>query len=169
MLTWRSASEMLLMASVLSGCAGPGEDRVPAGSDTSQSAPTSVSHDEAFVAAAEMVIAFLRGDDGPGALSLSDTVTLYLAPESGGGVAEAAASHLRDRSSWRIRSYGGQTYVLVPPASLSGLTTRFGRHMKCFEYDLANEFPELARLPHVGTRLEPEDLNLDLGPIGKLM
>jgi hypothetical protein len=157
MMTWRSASRVLLMASVSSGCTGPGQDGVPADSDMSQPAPTSVSRDGAFMAAAEMVIEFLQGGVEFGALSLSDTVTLYLAPESGGGVAKAAASHLRDRSSWRIPSHGGQTYVLVPPASLSGLTTRFGRHMKCFEYDLAKEFPELARFPHVGTRLEPND------------
>jgi len=146
------------MASVLSGCTGPGHDEVPADSDMSQPPPTSLSGEEAFVAVAEMVIEFLQGDGELGALSLSDTVTLYLAPESGGGVAKVAGSDLRDRSSWRIRNYGGHTYVLVPPASLSGLTTRFGRHIKCFEYDLANRFPELAQLPHVGARLEPEDM-----------
>jgi hypothetical protein len=146
------------MASVLSGCTGPGQDGVLAGSDMSQPTRTSVSREEAFVAAAEMVIEFLQGDGELDALSLSDIVTMHLAAESGGGVAKVAASELPDRSSWRIRSYGGHTYVLVPPASLSGLTMRFGRHMKCFEYDLAIEFPELAQLPHVGTRLEPEDM-----------
>jgi hypothetical protein len=158
MISWRSASKLLLMAPVLAGCTGPGQDGAPAGSDMSQPTRISVSRAEAFVAAAEMVIEFLQGDGELGALSLSDTVTMYLARESGGGVAKVAASDLRDRSSWRIPSYGGHTYVLVPPASLSGLTTRFGRHMKCFEYDLAYEFPELAPLPHVGTRLDPEDM-----------
>jgi hypothetical protein len=158
MITWRSASQALLTAWMLYGCSGSGQNAGPADSDISPPAPTSVSHDEAFVTAAEMVIDFLRGAVGFGALSLSDTVTFYLAPESGGGVAKVAASDLRDRYAWLVRSYEGQPYVLVPPAGLSGLTTRFGRHMKCFEYDLANEFPELARFPHVGTRLEPDNV-----------
>ncbi len=29
--------------------------------------------------------------------------------------------------------------------------------MNCAEYPLSSRFPELARLPHVGTKLEPGD------------
>lgn len=144
MMARRSASKALLTACVLCNCTSP--------------APTTRSSSEAFIAAAENVIGFLRGDVEFSALSLADTVTFYLAPESGGGVARAAAGNLRDRSSWRIRSHGGQTYALVPPGSLSEHTMRFGRHMKCFEHDLADEFPELAGFPHVGTRLEPDSM-----------
>jgi hypothetical protein len=37
------------------------------------------------------------------------------------------------------------------------LTTRVGRHFNCLEYPLSSRYPELARLPHVGARLEPAD------------
>lgn len=114
-------------------------------------------HEDRFVAAARTVIDFLRGEVGYDAVTLSDTVTFYLPPEGGGGTAKVPAADLRDRAGWRIRSAGGQVYALVPPASASHLDTRFGRHMRCFEYDLADDFAELARLPHVGTMLEPSD------------
>jgi hypothetical protein len=114
-------------------------------------------HEDAFVAAAETVIDFLRGDTGFNALSLSDTVTFHLAPEGGGGVAKAPAADLRDRTAWRVPGPRGHSYNLVPPAGLSRLTTRFRRHVRCFEYDLEDEFPELAPMPHVGARLEPAD------------
>lgn len=114
--------------------------------------------EDRFVAAARTVIDFLRGDADGRALALADTVTFHLAPEGGGGTRKVAASELRDRAEWRIRGDWGQMYPLVPPAGLSRLTTRFGSHLKCFEYPLARDFPELARLPHVGTRLEPEHM-----------
>jgi hypothetical protein len=115
------------------------------------------ARERAFVAAARTVVAFLRGDAEFRALQLADTVVFHLAPESGGGVAQAAADDLGDRAAWRVRSHAGHTYVLVPPANLPRLKTRFGRHLKCFEYDLAGVVPQLARLPHVGAMLEPED------------
>ena len=33
------------------------------------------------------------------------------------------------------------------------MTTRVGRHLKCLDYPLSATFPDLARLPHVGTML----------------
>jgi hypothetical protein len=111
----------------------------------------------AFVAAAETIIGFLQGTADYRVLALADTVTLYLAPQSGGGVAKVPASALRDRSDWRVRSDEGLDYPLAPPAHLTYVTARFGRHFRCFEYDLADEIGELALLPHVGTRLHPED------------
>jgi pimeloyl-ACP methyl ester carboxylesterase len=114
------------------------------------------ARERAFVAAARTVVAFLRGDAEFRALQLADTVVFHLAPESGGGVAHAAADDLRERAAWRVRSQAGHTYVLVPPA-LPRLTTRFGRHLKCFEYDLAGVVPQLAWLPHVGAMLGPVD------------
>jgi hypothetical protein len=115
-------------------------------------------HEGAFVAAAETVIDFLRGDAGFNALRLSDTVTFHLAPQGGGGVAKASATDLRDRAAWRIPGPAGHSYDLLPPAGLSRLTTHFRRHVRCFEYDLEDEFPELAPMPHVGARLEPADM-----------
>lgn len=115
-------------------------------------------NEERFVAAAGAVIEFLRGRAEFDALNLSDTVTFYMAPEGGGGTEKVPAADLRERTAWRIRGGGGQAHALVPPEGMSRLETRFGRHMKCFEYALADEFPELARHPHVGTRLEPADM-----------
>lgn len=145
------------MACVLYGCSGPSPRADPAQADILPPART-VVHEDRFVAAAGTVIDFLRGDAEFDALSLSDTVTFYLAREGSGATAKAPASDLRDRTEWRIRSDGGQTYVLIPPASLSRLSTRFGRHLNCFDYALEDDFPDLAQLPHVGTRLEPENM-----------
>lgn len=115
--------------------------------------------EERFVAAAGTVIDFLRGEAGFDALRLSDTVAFYLAPEGGGGTATVPAGDLRDRARWRIRSDRGLTYPLVPPAGASRLETGFGRHMRCSEQALEDDFPGLARLPHVGTRLAPPDMS----------
>jgi hypothetical protein len=156
--TWRFASQALFVACVLSGCSGPDPSRGSGQPDASPEAGTALSpHEDSYVTAAETVIDFLRGDAGFGALSLSDTVTFYLAPEGGGGTKKVAASDLRDRAAWSVRSDGGQAYPVIPPAGLSRRTTRFGRHLKCFEYALEDDFPVLAQSPHVGTRLEPEN------------
>jgi hypothetical protein len=107
--------------------------------------------------AATEIIAFLRRETGFDRLRLADTVTLYLSPEGGGTRARIAREQLRDRSSWRVRGRGRATYSLVPPEEVTKLTTRVGRHFNCREYALSSRFPELAQLPHVGTKLEPAD------------
>jgi hypothetical protein len=107
--------------------------------------------------AARQLIAFLRGDAGFDRIRLADTVTLYVSPEGGGTRAAIARERLRDRSSWRVRGHGRAVYSLVPPSGISKLTTRVGRHIKCMEYPLSSTFAALARLPHVGTKLEPGD------------
>lgn len=153
-----SASYVLLLACVLYGCSGPSPNADPAQSDALPSTQAVVSpHEGVFLAAAGTVIDFLRGEAEFDALNLSDTVTFHLAPEGGGGTAKVPAGDLRDRAGWLIQSDGGATYRLIPPTGSSRLETRFGRHLRCFEYALADDFPELARLPHVGTRLEPPD------------
>jgi hypothetical protein len=40
---------------------------------------------------------------------------------------------------------------------LTKLTAKEGRHFKCLEYPLASLFPDLAKLPHVGVKLEPDN------------
>ncbi len=37
------------------------------------------------------------------------------------------------------------------------LTTAVGQHLNCFAYPLSSRFPDLARLPHVGTTLSSRD------------
>lgn len=37
------------------------------------------------------------------------------------------------------------------------MTTQVGSHLNCRIYPLASRYEELARLPHVGTMLEPPD------------
>jgi hypothetical protein len=166
------ASYALIACCVLCGCADsrPGSGTVQSDTVRAVQAPgpqrtdlpgpgqTQPSLAEvAFVTAAETIIRFLQGNADDSVLALTDTVTLYLATQSGGGVAKVSASALRDRSAWRVRSDLGLDYPLTPPAHLSHLTARFGRHLRCFEYDLADEIGELAQLPHVGTRLQPDD------------
>ncbi len=153
-----SSAHTLFLACVLFGCSGPSPNADPAQTDTLPPAQPAVSpREDVFLAAAETVIDFLRGEAGFDALNLSDTVTFHLPREGGGGTVKVPSGDLRDRAGWRIRSDGGPTYVLVPPAGSSRLETRYGRHLRCFEYALEYEFPALARLPHVGTRLDPPD------------
>ncbi|HEX6747502.1 MAG TPA: hypothetical protein VF092_09465 [Longimicrobium sp.] len=126
--------------------ADPQED---SGSSTSQ-------RNDELERAARDVVGFLRGEVAFERLRLADTVTLYLAPESGGGSARRAREELRDLSRWRVHTGDpGITYLFIPPERLTKLTTRVGRHLDCREYPLASRFPALARLPHVGTMLEP--------------
>jgi hypothetical protein len=170
MTNWRPGRRLLLAACVLYACTGPEADGAAADADTlrHEQPPGSLSPDtmsaaplspeaEAFVAAALRVLDFLRGDAEFTALNLADTVTLQLAPQSGGGQAHVAAFDLRDPGAWRVMGDAGLVYPFAPPAELTHRAAVFGRHVRCFEYDLAAEFPELAQLPHVGTRYEPAD------------
>jgi hypothetical protein len=106
--------------------------------------------------AARRVMDFLRGKLPFDQIALSDTVTFYLAPEGGGARATYRREQLRRPSAWVIPSEG-YNYRLAPPAGLTNLTTKVGRHLVCGEHVLADEFPQLAHLPHVGTMLGPDD------------
>jgi hypothetical protein len=85
---------------------------------------------------------------------VTDTVTLYVCPEGGGARTALTRPQRRNRANWKVRVLGIEP-SLVPPQGLARLTTRVGRHFRCREYPLSSTFPELARLPHVGTRLDP--------------
>jgi hypothetical protein len=104
--------------------------------------------------AARRAVEFLRGNAPFEQIELSDTVTLSVAPEGGGGHATFSREQLRQSSAWRVRS-GGRIFSLTPPSSMTKLTTKVGRHFNCSEQLLATKFPRLAELPHVGTMLEP--------------
>lgn len=111
-----------------------------------------------LVVAAEGIVAFLRGETEFDSITTADTVTLRLTPEGGGDSTRVSRDLLRDRANWSVRAAGsGAEYTFVPPATLTTLTTREGRHFNCQDYALSSRVPELAGLPHVGTRLEPPD------------
>ena len=105
---------------------------------------------------ARRVVEFLRGKASFEQIALSDTVTLFVSPEGGGGRTTFARDQLRQPSAWRVRS-GGRVISLAPPAGLTRLTTKVGRHFNCAEQSLASKFPRLAQRPHVGTVLAPEN------------
>jgi hypothetical protein len=109
-------------------------------------------------AAARRIVDFLRGKASFDQINLSDTVTLSVTPEGGGGEATFAKQQLRDPSAWRVRS-GSHVYSLAPPTGMTKLTTRVGRHYNCGEQSLAANFPRLAQLPHVGTELAPANMS----------
>jgi hypothetical protein len=114
-----------------------------------EAAPT-VHQPQHLELAAERIVSFLRGETGFEEIHVADTVALYVAPE-GGGMREAfPREQLRDRANWRVGAYG-----LVPPAGSTILQTEVGTHYACFEQQLSSRYPHLARLPHVGARLEP--------------
>lgn len=117
----------------------------------------SVARDRAeeLESTAREIVGFLRGDVSFETIRLADTVFLYLSPEGGGTGKAYTREQLREPSRWVLRS-GRQTYGFAPPASLTKLTTKAGRHFKCLEYPLASLFPDLAELPHVGVKLEPD-------------
>ncbi len=106
--------------------------------------------------AARELIAFLRGEAAFDRIRLADTVTLVLSPEGGSTRTPLTREQLRDPARWRVAS-GAQTYSFVPPARVTKLTTRAGSHFNCRETPLSSRAPDLARLPHVGVKLEPEN------------
>jgi hypothetical protein len=120
----------------------------------SDSGPLGVHRPAELDQAAKRIVDFLRGDVGFDRIRLADTVTFYVSPEGGGARDTFTRDQLRDRSNWKVRVLGIEP-SLVPPPRLTRLTTRVGRHFNCLEYPLSSRFPELARLPHVGTRLDP--------------
>ena len=106
--------------------------------------------------AARRVVEFLRGKASFDQIELSDTVTLYVTPEGGGGHVTFARKALRNPAAWGVKS-GANVFSFVPPAGMTRLTTKVGRHFDCYEQLLAPKLPRLAHLPHVGTRLQPEN------------
>jgi hypothetical protein len=108
--------------------------------------------------AARRVVEFLRGKLSFDQVELSNTVTLSVAPEGGGGRATFAREQLRQPSAWRVRSMG-HVFALAPPPGLTELTTKVGRHFNCGEQSLASKFPRLGKLPHVGTMLAPANMS----------
>jgi hypothetical protein len=110
--------------------------------------------DATLDSAARRVVDFLSGNAPFDQIELSDTVTLSVSPEGGGGRATFSREQLRQSSAWRVRS-GGRIFSLSPPSGMTKLTTKVGRHFNCNEQSLATKFPRLAQLPHVGTMLEP--------------
>lgn len=123
--------------------------------DTS-AVPSTRAEASELEAAGRTVIRFLQGRVPFDSVAIADTVTLHVAPEGGGASTTYTREQLRDPSSWTVVS-GGQSLKLVPPAANATLTTKTSRHFNCMEYDLASRSPELARLPHVGTKLQPAD------------
>jgi hypothetical protein len=100
------------------------------------------------------VLRFLRREIEFDSIRLADTVSLYLGREEGSTRRVVARHVLRDRTNWHVRSPSlRHTYSFVPPSGSAELTTSVGRHRNCADYPLSATFPELARLPHVGTTL----------------
>jgi hypothetical protein len=161
----RALLRMLVAAAgvgLTASCGGDGSGGAQASDSAgrSVSAPASEARLGAHTAAeldtaARRVVAFLRGETPADSIRLADTVTLYVAPEGGGTRTPFTRAHLRDRSNWRVPGLGRAVYSLAPPAASTKLTTRVGRHLNCMEYPLSSRFAQLARLPHVGAKLEP--------------
>ncbi|MDQ3949030.1 MAG: hypothetical protein M3282_01660, partial [Gemmatimonadota bacterium] len=70
---------------------------------------------------------------------------------SRGGATARARAAVRGAT----RRAGSERASPLERRDYSRLTTRVGRHLNCAEYPLSSRFPELARLPHVGTKLDP--------------
>jgi hypothetical protein len=140
----------LVVAFLLAACGGREGDTGAVPDTPDEAADLSV--------AGNTVVRFLQGKIPFDSVALTDTVTLHVAPEGGGGSAVYAREELRDPSNWKVTS-GGREFLLVPPAEAGTLTTKTSRHFNCMEYDFSSRSPELARLPHVGTKLEPREPN----------
>lgn len=107
-------------------------------------------HEEHLIEATERLVSFLRGVSPFESSLFADSVTLYVAPEGGGGSRRVAGPELRSLSVWRVGDHR-----LTPPPEATKLTRRAGRHFNCLEYPLASRYEALAARPHVGTKLEP--------------
>jgi hypothetical protein len=109
----------------------------------------------ALESAAKEIVAFLQGKRRFETIHLADTVVLYLSPEGGGTRAAFTRDALRTPSNWMLQS-GRQSHSFVPPRSVTRMTAKAGRHLKCLEYPLESLFSHLGGLPHAGVKLEPE-------------
>jgi hypothetical protein len=112
-----------------------------------------------LVDAAKNVVAFLRGEIDFNRIRLANSVTLYLGQEAGGVRREVTRAMLRNPRNWNVRLEGvrGHSYSLVPPKGLPVMTTRVGRHFRCRDHPLSTISEDLARFPHVGVLLTPEN------------
>jgi hypothetical protein len=144
---------MLLVLTTLACDASPGPAPAPVAEPVPPAASTpAAANGEQLVGAAERIVAFLTGGAPLDTLLLADTVRLHIAPEGGGVQRAVARGELAERSAWRV---GERT--LLPGFEGGDLITRPGVHINCREYQLATRVPELARHPHVGTRLNTAD------------
>ena len=120
--------------------------------EAADTAPASTLPAAHFDTVAVRLVEFLRGrrplEDA------SDSVTLYVVPEGGGGRRTLRGTELRDPRKWTVRS-GSTTYTFVPPQTFTNMTSKFGSHFQCMERSLGSRMPTLAHLPHVGVKLEP--------------
>jgi hypothetical protein len=131
----------------------------PAAESAAETAPRSRAS-ESLVRAAEAIVGFLRGEVGFEQIRVADTVALCLGREGGGTCTEVSRASLRTPEGWRVHSDETRmTYPFAPPPWLTQLATAVGVHFRCFEYPLADDFPALAYLPHVGTKLLPPDFS----------
>jgi hypothetical protein len=141
----------IALACGLAACAPDADDAPGPGAATpAPDAPSTVHQPHHLILAAVRIVSFLRGEAEFDEVFVADTVALYVAPEGGGMREEVPRELLRDRAAWRVGEYG-----FVPPAESTILQTEVGTHYACFEQQLSSRYPHLARLPHVGARLEP--------------
>jgi hypothetical protein len=123
--------------------------------DSARAAPPDTARASARLdSAARRIVGFLQGSLPFDSIAVADSVELRVSREGGGGTAVAHREELRDRARWAVRSERAR-YRFVPRAESTKLSTRVGRHLNCMEYDLATRAPDLASMPHVGTKLEP--------------
>lgn len=148
----KHGARRVVAAALLLACRPPDAERTT--DDTTAIAIAANLPPAPFDSAALRIVDFLRG--GPALDNPPDSVTLYVVPEGGGGRRTLRRSELRDRRNWRVRS-GSATYSLVPPPTFLALTSKFGMHFQCMERSLDSRLPRLARLPHVGVKLQPAD------------
>jgi hypothetical protein len=151
---FRQSSKSLVIAFLFAACSGQGGD-----TDAVPSTPAEANELEV---AGRTVVRFLQGRVPFDSIALADSVTLHVAPEGGGGTAAYSRDELRDPASWTVVS-DGRTFSLAPPAGSATLTTKTSRHFNCMEYDLASRSADLARLPHVGARLQSGEATSCLG------
>jgi hypothetical protein len=123
----------------------------------SRSEPPAYVHAAALDSAARAVLAFLRGDAAFDDLWLADSVEFFVGREAGGTRTVMRREQLRQPRNWVARSALGN-YALVPPVSLTKVTTKPGAHFVCHERRLSSSFPDLARRPHVGLLMSPETM-----------
>jgi hypothetical protein len=155
MMIFRLRSLPIIFTTMI-GCSG-GSHTIPDSTLAATTDTASVFRDrgQELERAAKELVGFLRDDVAFETIRLADTVVLYLSPEGGGTRTAFSRDQLRRPSQWVLRS-GRQTYAFVPSPSLKKMTAKSGSHFKCLEYQLASLFPELAELPHVGVKLEPD-------------
>ena len=141
------------MVGIAAGCGGGSPD--PPGAGEAPARPDDAR--ESLLAATGEILSFLIGQATTiDTMRFADTVRLIVPPEGGGAAAEVERAALLWRSSWTIPSVHRRIgFSLVPPPEYSVSTLRAGTHFRCLESDLADVYPPLAHLPHVGVRLQP--------------